>query len=1000
MIGQTVSHYRIIEQLGEGGMGVVYVAEDILLGRRVAIKTLTEVSGTGGPHFRSRFLREARAVSALSHPHIATIHDYGETAEGQPYIVMELVKGETLGALMLRETLNIPRAIQIIEEVAEALAEAHRHGIIHRDIKPSNVAINERGNVKVLDFGLAKQFAMGPAHPSDPERQTLLNTQTREGVIVGTPMYLSPEQALGVEVDPRSDLFSLGGLLYECIAGKPPFFGRSPGEICAKVIRDDPTPPSQLNLDVPAELDRITLKALAKKPEERYQSADEMISDLRAAQTDLKGSGHTVTRLISPAPGTHPTGALATLSDIFKRPRLSVGYVAAGLLIIALAGSAVWYSLRPSPHQPTPAAEKWYVLGTNNLREGAYFKAIKPLQQAIETDDKFALAHARLAEAWTELDYSERAYLALLRVDGLVPNRAVLHELDGLYLDAIRATITRDFPTAIKAYAEIVRLKPQDAQAYLDLGRAYEKNDEIDKAIENYVAATTHDGQYAAAALRLGTLYGRKGDLAGANSSFAKADGLFQTLGDFEGRTEVLFQRGALLSRIGKLAEAQDQLQKSLDIARTSNSQYHQIRTMLQLSNVLYSRGNTTLAKEYAQDAVSLAQNNKLENLATQGLVDLGNTHIERREYGDAEQVLKQALDFAQRNKGRRNEAMALLALSKLYIQQEINTDQAIGYLEQALTYFKEGKFSKEISLATLLHGRAKLLRGEYAEALKDFEQQLQFARETNNQSQLASTHLLIGNLLADLELYPDALRSFNESYNIYKSLDVPITVGYLLADQGEMLWQLGRKNEAQALLDQLPAVADRLDSNYQQVILARGARVESQIDLSEGRFSEARSKAERSLTLAGPKTSHIWVDAKHQLGLVLTRSGAKGAGLQSSQEAVEMAKQVKDERLVSLTLLGHAEALLESGGFTAALADAREAQQRFAQAGQRESEWQAWIIAAKASQKLDDYAGAREQLLHAKEVLDGLAQKWGTEAFNGYLSRPDIQRLHKQLEE
>src|SRR5256884_5044201 len=142
MIGRTVSHYRILEKLGEGGMGVVYLAEDTLLGRRVAIKTIHSRAGTEDRQFRARLLREARAVSALSHPHIATIHDYGETEDGEPYIVMELVKGETLGDLMQKDALTIPRAIEIISQVAEALAEAHSHGIVHRDIKPSNVAIN------------------------------------------------------------------------------------------------------------------------------------------------------------------------------------------------------------------------------------------------------------------------------------------------------------------------------------------------------------------------------------------------------------------------------------------------------------------------------------------------------------------------------------------------------------------------------------------------------------------------------------------------------------------------------------------------------------------------------------------------------------------------------------------------------------------------------------------------------------------------------------------
>src|SRR2546423_2924723 len=217
LIGRTLSHYRILEKLGEGGMGVVYLAEDTLLGRRVAIKMLHARRHVEAGHFRARFLREARAVSALSHPHIATIYDYGETEDGEPYIVMELIKGSTLGELMLTEKLTVGRSIEIIKQVGEALAEAHHHGIIHRDIKPTNVAINERGNVKVLDFGLAKQVALSPDADTAPEQQTLMVSHTREGVIVGTPLYLSPEQALGNQIDARSDLFSLGGLLYECI---------------------------------------------------------------------------------------------------------------------------------------------------------------------------------------------------------------------------------------------------------------------------------------------------------------------------------------------------------------------------------------------------------------------------------------------------------------------------------------------------------------------------------------------------------------------------------------------------------------------------------------------------------------------------------------------------------------------------------------------------------------------------------------------------------------
>jgi serine/threonine protein kinase len=158
MIGQTVSHYHILSKLGSGGMGTVYVAEDTLLGRRVAIKSLIIPPVPGQRHFRTRFLREARAASLLNHPHIATVHDYGETEDGQPYLVMELVDGQSLSDLLRRDSLPLERAVEIVRQVTEAIAEAHRHGIVHRDIKPSNVALNRRSEVKVLDFGLAKHL--------------------------------------------------------------------------------------------------------------------------------------------------------------------------------------------------------------------------------------------------------------------------------------------------------------------------------------------------------------------------------------------------------------------------------------------------------------------------------------------------------------------------------------------------------------------------------------------------------------------------------------------------------------------------------------------------------------------------------------------------------------------------------------------------------------------------------------------------------------------------
>lgn len=283
--GQTVSHYRLLSKLGEGGMGVVYAAEDTRLGRLVAVKFL--LAGRNGRLSRSRFIREARSASILSHPNIATIHDYGETDEGCPFIVMELLRGRTLSDILEAGAPPLAQSVSIICGVLEALAEAHRQGIVHRDVKPSNIVVGDRGQVKVLDFGLAKTVEGDGGSEAGSSRVGLdagaaMPTQTLAGTLLGTPLYVSPEQATGAPVDERSDLFSVGAVLYECLAGRPAFAAPSVVEIFARVVSPvAPPPPSKFNPSVPPELDRITLKALAKTSDARFRDAEEFLARLR-----------------------------------------------------------------------------------------------------------------------------------------------------------------------------------------------------------------------------------------------------------------------------------------------------------------------------------------------------------------------------------------------------------------------------------------------------------------------------------------------------------------------------------------------------------------------------------------------------------------------------------------------------------------------------------------------------------------------------------------------
>ncbi|HKH47581.1 MAG TPA: protein kinase [Thermoanaerobaculia bacterium] len=338
MIGQTVSHYRVLEKLGGGGMGLVYKAQDLRLDRLVALKFLRDNPGEMDDR---RLFQEARAASALDHPNICTVFDIDETPEGQRFIVMALYEGETLKQKIQRGPLKISEALEIDAQIAAGLAQAHARGIVHRDIKPSNVVVTSDGQVKILDFGVARLM--------DATRLT------QTGIALGTVAYMSPEQIRGEAVDHRTDIWSLGVVLYEMIAGRPPFRAGDDQTTAWVIQFQQPEPLTALRTGVPMELERIVMKAMAKDPSERYQHVDEIPVDLRACLR-LSGSSAALsapTTIVATPPLSRPPAPTVAPPEpsLPRRSRTSTAFLLAGAAALLLA---LWIALGATGRVPFP----------------------------------------------------------------------------------------------------------------------------------------------------------------------------------------------------------------------------------------------------------------------------------------------------------------------------------------------------------------------------------------------------------------------------------------------------------------------------------------------------------------------------------------------------------------------------------------------------------------------------------------------------------------------
>jgi serine/threonine protein kinase/Tfp pilus assembly protein PilF len=610
LVGQTVSHYYIIEKLGRGGMGEVYLAEDKWLERKVAIKFLP-AEGATDERAKQRLLREAKTAATLDHPNICAIYEVGEEG-GHSFIVLQYIEGETLAVRLRRHLPDLCEALAIAAQVADALAEAHARDIIHRDIKPENIMLTTRTQVKVLDFGLAKVLR----NPSVVEQETA-SMLSVPGMLMGTLPYMSPEQVRGEELDFRSDIFSFGTLLYEMLGGRRPFQAQSSAEVISAILTAEPLPINRPGLNyVGSDEERLIQKCLKKDAALRYQAMGDLISDLQQIRREHE-SGK-VTPTLEAKTGelkAAVTGSTGTWSKL----RVSRLGLVLTTVVLAVAGTVSVLSVRSrkafngadvkSAESAKIVAYDAYMRGmvkVSSENPADNQAAIKLFDQAVAADPKFASAYAELSRAYTiEARYVasdterkkayEDAEVAVDKALAIDPNLAEGHFARGLML----WTPYKRFPhaQAIQSYRRAIELNPNFDEAHHQLGFVYLHIGLLDKGQQEIEKALTINPGNTLARYRLGVI-----DMCRAE--YAEAFEIFNST-PLEQNPELLaFYTSNALFRLGRNEEASALIERYFrDYSKDKGGMVTSVKAMM-----LTKAGKNSEAEATIQHAIEIGR--------------------------------------------------------------------------------------------------------------------------------------------------------------------------------------------------------------------------------------------------------------------------------------------------------------------------------------------------------------------------------------------------------
>ncbi len=959
-----LNRFRIVNLRGRGGMGEVYEAHDLELGR-VALKTV-RLDIANNTQMLFRFKREVQLARRVTSCNVCRIHELFmlDNADGRPpsaFLTMEFLEGTTLADRIAQNNPFSWEETQLIAaQLCSGLQAIHEAGIIHRDLKSRNVMLTRRRGMTqavIMDLGIAHDAALSTGDS--------IFRAANPGALAGTPGYMAPEQFQGEALTPATDMYALGMVLQELLTGKHPF--QNPG----------PNTAAPLNLprpNVPSRAGRrwikVIEKCLAHHPRDRYQSAAEVAEALRE-----KGAADL---LRVPEIGAKHTGQNRALLVILFG------------LALFLTGTVFWPRAETSNQLPAEA-QHWYNQGLEALHEGTLLKAVREFQNAIKVDKNAPMPHVRLAQAWAELGFTGQADEELRRAKP--ETTRILSQFDKVQLQITRDTLANDFTKAFADCKLLLNTLPvkDKSYGYVDLGKIAEKSGRIEEALKYYTEAIRLRNDQPAAFVRRGILEVLQEHSAEAESDFAAAERYFQSSIDFEGLAELDFQRSYAALQQGNLSQAEQFAKRSLSAAQEIQSVQLETRA-LSLMSVIYGQLlNFDLAVKTAHQAIQIAQNNGLGYWVTYGQLQLGDVYIGNpSKVAEAELSLQSAYQAAHQNNWPGLEADARIRLAALRNIQH-KPEEAVVLAQAALNFYQQTGFLKESAIAQTQMIESLMDQQRFDDALQSSLDLIAKVERYHNPALTSRAEEATGSVLLNLQRFPEALSHLQSALAANHNPDR--VSRYDALECADALWQLGRFREAEQLLESLPVLV-----RHQQQFIDEESRIRAKMLLSQGRNTQALQKALQALqSSAGMRPSMI-LDFETVAARAESKLGNRDKARTLSNATLQLAKRLNDHQLTAYASLIRAAIEYESSNYIAARPFAEAAKQYFSKLGKEELKFQSLFYLAEA------YRGAnmpKQANAYAEEALTALSKierRWGTANFQAYLNRPDINQARNSL--